>query len=73
MVLAVKNPPTNTGDIDTVGSLGQEDPPEEGMAIYSSILAGEPQGQRSLVGCNPQGYKELDTTEASKHAHMYID
>ena len=45
MALAVKNPPTNTGDIDTVGSLGQGDPPEEGMAIHSSILAGEPRGR----------------------------
>ena len=38
VALVVKNPPTNTGDIDTVGSMGQKDLPEEGMAIHSSIL-----------------------------------
>ena len=31
-----------------VGSLGREDPLEAGMAIHSSILAGESHGQRSL-------------------------
>ena len=38
MALVVKNPPTNTGDIDTVGSMGQKDLPEEDMAIHSSML-----------------------------------
>ena len=33
-----------------VQSLGQEDPLEEGTAAYSSILAGESHGQRSLEG-----------------------
>ena len=45
-----------------VRSLDWEDPLEEGMAIHSSILAGESHGQRSLVGYSPQGHKELDTT-----------
>ena len=36
----VENPPASARDIrDGVQSLGQEDPLEEGMAIYSSILA----------------------------------
>ena len=40
MVLVVKNPPANVGDIrDTGRSLGQEDPLEEGVASHSSILA----------------------------------
>ena len=40
MVLIVKTLPANAGDIrDGVGSLGQDDPLEEGMAIYSNILA----------------------------------
>ena len=35
----VKNLPANAGDKrDTGRSLGQEDPLEEGMATYSSIL-----------------------------------
>ena len=33
-----------------VQSLGQEDSPEEYMAVHSSILAGESLGQRSLGG-----------------------
>ena len=40
MVLVVKNLPANAGDVETrVQSLGQEDPLEEGMATYSSVLA----------------------------------
>ena len=40
MVLVVKNLPANAGDIETwAGSLGQEDPLEEGMATHSTILA----------------------------------
>ena len=40
VVLVVKNPPGNAGDMETwVRSLGQEDPLEEGMATHISILA----------------------------------
>ena len=40
VVLVIRSPPANAGDLETrVQSLGQQDPPEEGMAIYSSILA----------------------------------
>ena len=40
VVLVVKNPPANVGDIRDVGSiLGQEDPLKERMATHSSILA----------------------------------
>ena len=35
------------------------------------FLPGESQGQRSLVGNSPWGHKELDTTEATKHAQTY--
>ena len=39
-MLMVKNLHAKAGDIrDTVQSLGQEDPLEEGMAMHSSILA----------------------------------
>ena len=39
VVLVVKNPPANSGDIgDVVPSLGQEDPLEKEMATHSSIL-----------------------------------
>ena len=33
------------------------------MATHSSILPGEPHGQRSLAGYHPWGRKESDTTE----------
>ena len=47
-----------------VQSLGQEDPLEEEMATYFSILAWKKShGQRSLVVYSQWGRKELDTTE----------
>ena len=46
-----------------VRSLGQEDPPEKGMATHSSILAWRISRQRSLEGYHPWGSEELDTTE----------
>ena len=40
MGLVVKNPNADSGDIRDVGSIpGSEDPLEEDMATYSSILA----------------------------------
>ena len=60
-----------------VGSLGQEDPLEKGMATHSSILAwrihqlngqefeqipGGSEGQRSLACCSSWHHKESDTT-----------
>ena len=51
VVLLVKNPPANAGDIEMwVRSLGQEDPLEEGMATTPVFLPGESHGQRCLVG-----------------------
>ena len=40
VVLVVKNPPANAGDVREAGAifLGQEDPMEEGTASHSSIL-----------------------------------
>jgi len=40
-------------------SLVQEDPLEEGMATYSSILAWEIPWQRSLVGYSPGGLQRV--------------
>ena len=52
----VKSPPVNAGEVrDGVGSLGQEDPLEEGMAVHSSILVWripwteEPGGLQSMA------------------------
>ena len=51
-----------------VWSLGREDPCENGMATHSSILHEEFHGQRGLVGYNPWGHKESDTTERLTHS-----
>ena len=45
-----------------VQSLGQEDPLEKEMAIYSSILPGASHGQRSLAGYSPLDFKESNMT-----------
>ena len=40
MVLVVKNPPANAGDIRDMGLIpGSEDPLKEGMATQSSVFA----------------------------------
>ena len=46
-----------------VRSLGQEDPLEKEMAIYSSILAWEIPWTEKPGGYSPWGRKESDTTE----------
>ena len=51
-----------------VQPLGLEDPLEEGMATHSSTLAWRIPWTESLVGYSPQGSKESDTTEVTKHA-----
>ena len=38
---------------------------EKEMAAHSSVLAGESQGRRSLVGCPLWGRTESDTTEVT--------
>ena len=45
-----------------VRSLGGEDPLEEGMTTYTSILAWRIHEQGSLVGYSPWGGKESDIT-----------
>ena len=46
-----------------VQSLSWDDPMEKGVEIHSSTLAGESQGQKSLVGYSTWGHKESDMTE----------
>ena len=53
MVLVVKNPPANAGDIKDGDSLDREDPLEEVMATTPVFLPGEFHGQRSLEGYRP--------------------
>jgi len=50
-----------------VWSLCWEDFLEDEMVTYSTILAWELHGQRSLVGYSSQGGKDLDMTEYMTH------
>ena len=54
MALVIKNPPANAGDKrDTGLSLGQEDPLEEGMASYTSILVWKISWTEELMDYSP--------------------
>ena len=54
MAQTVKNLPAMQ---ETWGSLGQEEPLEEGMAILSRILAWKIPRTDELVGYSPQGHR----------------
>ena len=58
VAVVVKKLPSNAGITgDGVWALGREDPLEKEMATQYSCLG------KTMVGYNPQGHKELDTTE----------
>ena len=57
--LVVKNLPANTGGIVLVQSLGWEDPLEEGMATYSSILAWRIPWTEELGGLQSMGLQRV--------------
>ena len=61
----VKNPPAMWET--WVQSLGWEDPLEEGMATHSNILAWRIPWTEEPGGLQSMQYKELDTTEMTKH------
>ena len=42
------------------------------MATHSSVLAGESQGQGSLVGCRLWGRTESDMTEAAQQQQQQV-
>ena len=66
MVLVVKNLPANAKDKRDVGSI----PGLGKIHCWRTwqptpvFLPAEPHVQRNLVGCSPQGCKDLDITEA---------
>ena len=66
MALVVKKLPANTGDIRGIGSIpGLRRPPGEGHANPLQYSSMENPTDRSLAGCDPQGFEELDTTEVT--------
>jgi len=63
------NLPANAGDTGDTGLIpGLEDPLEEEMATYSSILAWRSPRQRSVMGYSPWSQKDLACMH-SKHMH----
>ena len=71
VVLVVKNLPANAGDERDVGlisGLGRF-PWRRKWQPTPVFLPGEFRGQRSLVGCSPWGYTELDMTDPA-HSHI---
>ena len=65
MVIVVKNPHANAGDIRdlcSIPGLGRSSGGGHGNPLQYSCLE-NPHGQRSLEGYSPLGYKELDTTK----------
>ena len=62
---AVKNPPTNTGDVGSISKLRRY--PKEGNGKPLQVfLPGKSHGQRSLVGYNPWGCKRVTHNLATK-------
>ena len=72
LVLVVKNPPTNAGDIGEmqVWSLGQQDPLEEGMATHSSILAWRIPWTEESDGLQPIESQRVG--QVGTHAYIYV-
>ena len=62
VTLLVKNPPANTGGVETwVSSLGQEDSLEEEMGTHSSILAWKIAGAEESGGLQSMGWQQSQT------------
>ena len=60
----VKNLPANTGDTEMqIQSLGQEDPLEQEMATYSSILAWKIPWTEGAEGLQSMGSQRVGHTE----------
>ena len=70
MTQIVNNPPAMQEM--WVGSLGWEDPLEEGMATHSSILAWRIPWTEILVGYSPWSCKESDMTEQLRTAQLNL-
>ena len=62
VLIMVKNPPANAGDIRDVNPIPGLGRSPGGRNGNSVILPGESQGQRSLAGYSLWGHKESDMT-----------
>ena len=64
-----KESPCNAGDLGSIPGLGRSPGGGHDNPLQRSFLE-DPHGQRSLVGCSPQGRKESAVTEGSEHSGM---
>ena len=68
MVLVVKDPPANAGDLRCGFDPWVEKIPwRRAWKSTPVFLPGESQGQRSLAGYRPEGHKESDMTKVTWH------
>ena len=67
VVLVVKNPPANAGDIKDTGLIPGSGRSSGGGSWQPTplFLPGESRGQRSLESYSPWGHKESDMTEVT--------
>ena len=73
MVLVVKNPPGNTGDIRDTGSVpGSGRSSEEGMATHSSILAWRIPWTEEPGGLQSMGSQRVGHTGVIDHEHTVV-
>ena len=64
-----KKPTCNVGDLGLIPGLGRFPGGGQGNPLQYSCLE-NPHGQSCLVGYNPRGGKESDTTEQLSTAHV---
>ena len=62
----------NVGDLGLIPGLGRSPRIGQGNPLQYSCLE-NPRGQRSLVGYNPWGHRELDTIEQLSTAQRFIE
>ena len=65
-----KQPACYSGDLGSIPGSGRSPSEKNGNLLQCSCLE-NPHGQGSLVGYNPWGGKELDTTERLSTAQKY--
>ena len=70
VVLVVKNPPANAGDIRDASSWVRKIPWRRAWQPTPGLLPGESHGKRSLVGYSPRGHKTSGMTEVTQEACM---
>ena len=74
VVLVVRNPSASVGDTTDVGSIpGREDPLEEEMAPYSSILAWKYSWTKEAVGLQSMGLQREAKSRAPPNCYYYCE